>query len=433
MTTAQTVLDQYAARLEESARQPAWLQQQRRQALERARAAGLPTKKRESWHYSPVDQWLATALEQHGSALVLPDEEIDANTSEHLPGAVFTFSHGYLSGQSAEAERLPGVELKPLAHLDAKADAELIAWLDGRDDDALGALTDALAPESWVLRISAEADPKTPLLLHHRASQPGAHMPRIILWLERGAHATVVEHFSGHQGCDYLTLSRSALKIGQDARLTYMRTNREGNQGQHLGMLDLEQGRGSQVRLQALAVNGARVRNGINVRLSGDDARFECRGAFAACDRQHIDYHITINHLADRGASDTRFQGLAGDRGRGIVNGRLYIARDTQANDAQLATHNLLLSADAEIDAKPELEIHADEVSCAHGATIGQLDPEQLFYLRTRGIDRPQAITLLTEGFLRSGVFDLGATLSDYLEQQVSGTLQRIDSEQISV
>lgn len=432
MTTAQTVLDQYAA-LAGTSRQPAWLAELRQQALEQARTRGLPSKRVEAWHYSAIDQWLAQSLEQHGSGLTLPDDAIDASISEHLPGLVFTFSHGYLSGESDEVHRIEGVEFKALAHLDEKKDAELIAWLAARNDDPLASLVDALAPEAWVLSISAEAQLKQPLVLHHQASQPGVHMPRIIVRLEAGARATVVEHFSGYQGCNYLTLSRTALQVGRDARLSYVRVNRDGNDGQHVGLTQLEQAQGSHVKLQALAVNGARVRNGLNIDLVGSDAQFECSGAFAGSGQQHLDYHIAINHLADRGVSRTRFQGLAGEQARGVMNGRVYIAKDTHGNDGQLSTHNLLLSDNAEIDAKPELEIYADDVSCAHGATVGQLDADQLLYLRTRGISRADAIALLTEGFLRSGVMNLGSTLNDYLEQQLSGALTRIDTEQIAL
>lgn len=433
MTTAQTVFDRYAGLLDIGARQPAWLAEQRRRALVRARSAGLPSKRVEAWHYSAVDQWLGAALERHGSGLTLPDAEIDASDSTHLPGIVFTFSHGYLSGQSEAADRAEGLELQPLAHLDAEADAELIEWLAERRDDSLAELVDALAPEAWVLTVRANVSLQHPLVIHHQASQPGTHLARIIVRIAAGARATVIEHFSGYQGCDYLSLARSAVHVGRDAHLVYARVNRDGDQGQHIGLVDLQQAQGSHVRLQALAVSGWRVRNGLNINLTGSDAELDCSGAFAGSDEQHIDYHVAINHLADRGASRTRFHGLAGDQAKGIVNGRLFIAEHTRANDARLATHNLLLSAGAEINAKPELEIYAEEVSCAHGATIGQLDADQLQYLRTRGISRSEAITLLTDGFLRNGVMPLGDALADYLELQVAGALQRIDNDRINV
>src|SRR5699024_6936812 len=150
----------------------------------------------------------------------------------------------------------------------------------------------------------------------------------------------------------------TAIKVDRDARLTYVRINGDGDQGRHLGMLELDQEQGSEVRLQALTARGHQVRNGLNINLVGEDARFECGGVLAGSHQQHIDYHLAVNHLADRGTSTTRFQGLAGDEATAIVNGRIYIGQDTRANDAQLSTHNLLLSDQAVINAKPELEIH---------------------------------------------------------------------------
>ena len=117
-------------------------------------------------------------------------------------------------------------------------------------------------------------------------------------------------------------------------------------------------------------------------------------------------------------------QGIAADKSTGIVNGRIQIAARTRTNDGHFTSHNLLLSSEATINAKPELEIYADEVSCAHGATVGQLDEEQLFYLQTRGIDRDHAIVLLTEGFLKAGLLDSGnKNLDDFLQRQLLETL----------
>jgi Fe-S cluster assembly protein SufD len=183
--------------------------------------------------------------------------------------------------------------------------------------------------------------------------------------------------------------------------------------------------RDSRLQLQVLESASApalsnKVRNGIYVGLDEPNAEFIARGAFAATDTQHIDYHFTVDHNSDHGRSDILMQGLAADRSRGVVNGRIYIAKNTRANDGHFTTHNLLLSNDAEIDAKPELEIYADEVSCAHGATIGQLDEEQLLYLQTRGIDRRHAIALLTEGFLKAGLLDCSNnSLNEFLLQQL--------------
>jgi len=426
---ANPVIDHYAALLDGDTAQPEWLSRQRRQALSRVQTDGLPTRRQPAWHYSPVDQWLAQAQQRHGAGLTAADPG-DRPHHPPLDGTVFHFSHGWLQSSGELPE---GVGWQALSALDPTADAELIDWLTQRRDDSLAALADALAPDARVLSIHSAAMVERPLVLHHRATQAGVHAGRLVLHVAAGAHATVVEYFEGADDCDYTALARTVIRVDRDARLTYVRVNGDGDLGRHLGMLEVDQQQGSEVRLQALAASGHQVRNGININLLGEDARFQSGGVLAGSHQQHIDYHLSVNHLSDRGVSDTRFQGLAGDEATGIVNGRLYIGHDTHANDAQLSTHNLLLSSQAEINAKPELEIHADELSCGHGATVGQLDAEQLHYLRSRGIARDEAIDLLTSGFLRNGLLELGEPLQPWLESQITRARQRLDSQRIDV
>ncbi len=422
----QHTLEQYSELLRNGAarRQPAWLQTLRERAMAAVTEQGLPTRRLERWHYSPVDHWLDERVARHGASPIAPDE--DARSDEALPGLVFHFSHGYLVSQPEGLGRLEDIELLPLSHLDPEQDAALIARLSAPVEETLGELVAAAAPEPWVLRVRAGVRVREPISLCHLASQPGSNMPRLAVLLEAGARATLIEHYSGAQDCDYLTLARTDLLLDENSELTYVRCHRDGDRGEHLGMLEVQLGAHSHCRLQALAASGQRLRNGIDVHYAGEGAELTCRGSFVAAAGQHVDYRLAVNHEASHGISETRFQGLADDDGRGIVNGRLYIARDTRGNDGRLATHNLLLSDRAEIDAKPELEIHADEVSCAHGATIGQLDAEQILYLQTRGISRDEAVRLMTSGFLRSGVLECGSAVDAYMERQLDVALSRL-------
>jgi Fe-S cluster assembly protein SufD len=292
--------------------------------------------------------------------------------------------------------------------------------------DSIADLVAALAPETWVLIIKAGARLKHPVLISHLATLPGSHIGQLVVWAQSGAEATIVEHFAATPSAGaYLHCAHTALKLDSNSKVTYARINRDGAAAQHLGVVEAELARDARLQLQALeSASGSaltnKVRNGIYIRLAEPNAEFTARGAFAASDRQHIDYHFTVDHISDHGRSDVLLQGLAADRSRGVVNGRIFIAKNTRGNDGHFTSHNLLLSNDAEIDAKPELEIYADEVSCAHGATIGQLDEEQLLYLQTRGIDRAQAIALLTEGFLKAGLLDChNGSLNEFLLQQL--------------
>lgn len=438
MGASETILDQYtaliAARLQQ--RDPAWLKQLREAAAARLQQTGLPTRKWESWHYSPADFWLSQFAQTHLLAPITPDEA--AEHSPDLPvGHIVHFNHGYLvnqqlqNGERPDFENERGFSLLPLAQLDAKRHAGLIEWLGTLSPtDPLANLALALAPETWVLIVEPDARVKQPIIFSHRNTQPGSQIGQFFVWMQAGAEATVVEHFAASESAgEYLQHAHTAARLECNSKLTYVRINRDSDRGQHLGTFDAQLARDAKLQLQVLE-NGCgaqqhnRIRNGIYVDLAEPNAEITARGAFAASDSQHVDYHFCVDHNSDQGRSDILIQGLAADKSRGVVNGRIYIAANTRGNDGHFTTHNLLLSDDAEIDAKPELEIYADEVSCAHGATIGQLDEEQLFYLQTRGIDRAHAIVLLTEGFLKAGLLDCGnKNLNEFLQRQMLETL----------
>lgn len=431
MGAAQSVLEQYTplitARLQRHD-DPAWLRQWRETAHQRLRHSGLPGKHRESWHYSAADLWLQQFGERYSLAPSAPSSE--TAIAANLPaGQTLGFVNGYLT-TGAPVLDSESVSLRPLAQLSEQESAELLAMAG--QIDPLADLITTLAPETWVLTVAANAQVDTPIVLSQLATRQGCHIGQILVWLQTGASATLVEDFSATETAgDYLQLSHSLLKLEQNSRLTYARFNRDSGNAQHLGVITAQVGRDAQLRLQALesgcgATLSNRVRNGFHVRLAGNGAEFIARGAFAADDRQHIDYHFTVDHCSDHGRSDIQIQGLAAAKSQGIVNGRIYIAENTRGNDGQFTSHNLLLSADAEIDAKPELEIYADEVKCAHGATIGQLDTDQLLYLQTRGIDRDEAIALLTEGFLKAGLLDSGnSDLNDYFQRHLLAGLKK--------
>ncbi|MET0379069.1 MAG: SufD family Fe-S cluster assembly protein [Spongiibacteraceae bacterium] len=413
-----------AARLQQRA--PAWLQTLREKARADLNGAGLPNKRRESWHYSSADLWLQQFDQQHGLAPISADR--DAGSADDFNSAnCLQFSHGVLLAQQiTEADR-DALTIVPLASLDEQKHADIIAWLSKQKPaDSLASLATALAPESHVLIVSAEQTLSQPIVVSHFTSQAGAQVGQLVVWIEANAQATVLESFSGKADTQSLQIAHTQIHVARGAKLTYARLQRDQSGAQHLGVVESDVGRDAQLRMQVLrggkesSVPNQRQRNGIYVRLQENGAEFIARGAFAAAGSQHIDYHFTIDHNADHGRCDVQMQGIAGDKSRGIVNGRIFIAKNTRANDGHFTTHNLLLSNDAEIDAKPELEIYADEVRCDHGATVGQLDEDQLLYMQTRGIDHAQAVALLTEGFLKAGLLDCGNTaLNEYLQQQV--------------
>jgi Fe-S cluster assembly protein SufD len=436
MGAPETILEQYSALIAkrlQAQRDPLWLRQLRETALQQLQQNGLPSKRWESWHYSPADFWLTQFGEQHALAPITPDENAPRFDLDVPAGHAIHFNHGYLIDQHLQNDEREKFSLQPLAALNEQQHAALIDWLRTLDHaDPLAHLIAALTPESWVLIVEPGVRLKHPIVISQRSSQSGNQISQLLVWAGEGSEATVVEHFSAANAtAAYLHCAHTALKLERNSKLIYARINRDGAQAQHLGVVESSVGRDARLQLQVLesaseAKLQNRIRNGIYVRLAEPNAEFIARGAFAASEQQHIDYHFSVDHLSNHGRSDILMQGLAADQSRGVVNGRIYIAPNTRTNDGHFTTHNLLLSDKAEIDAKPELEIYADEVSCAHGATIGQLDEEQLRYLQTRGIDRDEAIALLTEGFLKAGLLDCGnTTLNEFFAQQLLAALPK--------
>lgn len=413
-----------ATRLQQ--REPAWLQTVRAKARADLNTAGLPSKRRESWHYSAADLWLQQFDQQHGLTPIAADSE-SAAADEFASTTAIQFSHGALLAQEITAADRDALTLLPLAALDAQKHADIIEWLSQQKHaDSLASLATALVQESHVLIVRAEQTLAHPIAVSHFTSQSGAQVGQLIVWIEANAQATVLETFSGKTDTQSLQIAHTQIHLACGAKLTYARLQRDQSGAQHLGIVESDIGRDAQLRMQLLrggkesSVSNQRQRNGVYVRLQENGAEFIARGAFAAAGSQHIDYHFTVDHNADHGRCDLQIQGIAGDNSRGVINGRIFIAKNTRANDGHFTSHNLLLSNAAEIDAKPELEIYADEVRCDHGATIGQLDEDQLLYMQTRGIDHAQAVALLTEGFLKAGLLDCGnPALNDYLQQQV--------------
>jgi Fe-S cluster assembly protein SufD len=202
--------------------------------------------------------------------------------------------------------------------------------------------------------------------------------------------------------------------------VTHYKVQREAASGFHVSTLQVHQHASSRFTSHSVSLGAALSRHDINIDLAGPGAECSLDGLYMASGRQHVDYHTLIEHKVPHCTSREDYKGVLGGRGRGVFNGRVIVHEGAQKTDASQSNKNLLLSADAEIDTKPQLEIYADDVKCAHGATVGQLDERMVFYLRSRGLDHAQARALLTYGFAcdvvdRMGIEPLHRIVADAL------------------
>ncbi|MGR9106508.1 MAG: Fe-S cluster assembly protein SufD [Gammaproteobacteria bacterium] len=221
---------------------------------------------------------------------------------------------------------------------------------------------------------------------------------RNLVIAEPGAQAEMIESHIGPEGSGYLNASVSELLLGDQARVGWAKLQSESDRGFHFGGLYARAGRGARLDHASYSFGGLLTRSEVHVDLQ-EAAECSLNGLFLGTGRQHVDHHTRIRHLEAHGVSRESYKGILDQRARGVFQGRIIVERDAQKTDAEMSNRNLLLSSDAEIDTKPQLEIYADDVKCAHGVTVGQLDEQSVFYLQSRGVDRESARNMLTFAF----------------------------------
>jgi Fe-S cluster assembly protein SufD len=222
---------------------------------------------------------------------------------------------------------------------------------------------------------------------------------RSLLLLEAGAQATLIERFASRDAASYFNNCLSEIILQDDAELEHIRLQDESPAAFHLHSLFINQHERSRYRNTGFALGSAWSRCELNIEFTGAAAVAELDGLYVTGDQQLTDTHIDIRHSVPGCQSQTNYKGLLHGKGRAVFDGRIEVKSHAGKSDAHLHNANLLLSRNAEVDTKPQLEIHADDVKCSHGTTVGQLDPAQLFYLRSRGIDVAEARRLLCLGF----------------------------------
>ncbi len=258
------------------------------------------------------------------------------------------------------------------------------------------------------------------------ADASGSAYPRI--YVEAGANSqlTLVEEYTSSGEASALVSTVTEFSLADGANVTSIRLNMEGENVQHIGATGVLQQRSSRFESHCVGFGGPLRRHDLQVRLEGEGAETKLNGVVVTQGKQHYDNHTSIDHVAAHCNSEETYRNIAADQSHAVFNGRIHIHQDAQKSNADMNNKNLLLSNGAEIDTKPELEIYADDVKCAHGATIGQLDETSVFYLVSRGIGRRQANVLLTMAFINELVQQIPveavretaqARLSDFFEQ----------------
>jgi Fe-S cluster assembly protein SufD len=399
----------------------------RQQAFATFMQQGFPTTRDEQWKYTNLRRLEAREFGiGQVDAVYLPPSLLSAEVYQ------LYFVDGHYRAALSTLPATTGVTIATLAELqDTDATAlDTVLSTTASTTNRFAALNTALLQDGVVIDVAANITLDKPLLINFAwSNQPSSLMahPRIVI--RAAAHSTliIVEQYLGSGNAVHFNNALTTAQLGEGARLEHCRIQHENSDSFHIGQLYADLSAQATLTSHHINFGAALARMDINVYLNGAGAEVTLNGLQFATGTQHHDTHLRVEHCVPHTRSNEDYRGIADQRGRVVFNGKVMVHEKAIKTDAQQSSRNLLLANTAEIDTKPELEIYNDDVKCAHGATVGQLDANALFYLRSRGIDEAVARALLTHAFADHIIAHL--PLAELREQLIAAGHARFNSQ----
>ncbi|HEY3329786.1 MAG TPA: Fe-S cluster assembly protein SufD [Capsulimonadaceae bacterium] len=387
---------------------PKWLTSLRRRSIAAFTEAGLPTRRHEEWRYTPIPRVVETPFKLAGygvSATPHLHDVIDYTFGD-LKAHQLVFIDGKFAPTLSTILPLPsGVRIGSLAELlqeDPLAVEGKLGGIAEVDGLAFPALNTAFFHDGAYVLLPKNAvvdEPIHILYLSSGGAEAAVTYPRTLVVAGESSQAMVVESFAGSSGELYFTNAVTEFYIAANANIEHNKLTREGAQAQHIATTQIDIERSATFTSHNITLGGLLVRNNFNAHLGGEGIVCTLNGLYMGRDKQLVDNHTFIDHAQPHCESHEIYKGILDGQSRGVFNGKIMVRPDAQKTDAKQTNKTLLLSKEATIDTKPQLEIFADDVRCTHGATVGQSDEEAIFYLRTRGIGEADARSLMVYAF----------------------------------
>lgn len=409
---------------------------QRETGIRLLQEQGFPTRRQENWKYTDVrpilKQAYAPAAKETASVTAADIEQMRFRS---LNCHELVFVNGvYAAGLSSIGDLPEGTIVRDLASA-SKEYADLInehvSQYADPSQNPFTALNVAFMQHGALICLPAGAvieQPVNLLYLSGQRDEPFVSYPRNLIIMAENSEATVIESYVGLDDSNYFTNTVTEISLGDNAGLQHYKIQQESHSSYHVGNLHARLLKDSRLVSHSISLGGSLVRNDIHGELRAEGADITLNGLYLASGRQHMDNHTRIDHLEPHTRSYENYRGVLNEQARAVFNGKVVVHRGAQKTDAVQANANLLLSDQAEVDTKPELEIYADDVKCSHGATVGQLDRDMQFYLQSRGIDAATAKSLLTYAFADEVISRFGLRpVRERLEQLVIGRLPDAD------
>ncbi len=403
----------------------------RHQALDQFRELGFPDRRQENWKYTDVRKILKQDFRFSTELAGIAPGKIEPFRINEPECHELVFVNGVYSPElSRPGEFADGIVISDLASA-LQTHGDMLEAHLGRyskpESSGFTALNTAFLQHGSFIHVPANLRLEKPVLLLHVSTgqaQPFTSQNRNLVILGDNAAATLIETYAGLDDAVYFTNTVAELRMNAGSHLRHYRIQQESKNSFHLGHTTVHQEQDSNYSSNVISLGAELSRTDLDCRLQAPGAETLLNGLYMVSGNQHTDHHIQVDHLCPQTRSDLNYRGILDGRGRAVFNGKAVVHKGADGTDARQSNANLLLSREAEVDTKPELEIYADDVKCSHGATVGQLDEQMLFYLRSRAIDEKTARSLLTFAFADEVVraIDIDA-VRDRLETLVAGRL----------
>ena len=367
---------------------------------------GFPSTRLEDWRFTNVGPIAETVFVAQTASTDYPRAALDAHDLPRLGGAELVFVNGTVAPGLSTTDGVPaGVRVRSLGAVlgdEPETVAPHLGCLARIEGQAFTALNTAFLGDGAVIEVPAGVVVEAPihlLFVTVSGEAPVLSHPRVLVVAGANSQVSVVESHIGAGDTPYLSNAVTEVSAGDNAVVDHYAVVREREAAFRVSSLHALLGRASNFSSHTITLSGAFVRNEAHVVLGGEGGECTLNGLYLANGRQLVDNQTTIDHAQPHCNSHELYKGILGGRSRGVFNGKIIVRLDAQKTDAKQSNKALLLSEDAQITTKPQLEIFADDVKCTHGATIGQLDPDSLFYLRSRALSRDQARQVLIHAF----------------------------------
>ncbi len=408
----------------------------RQHAFQAFSAMGIPTMRQEEWKYTRISGLFNKEYRfaVNPVAVSFPTNELDAfRLPGHEQANELVFINGIFS-QALSVIRSSQLQVMPLEEAAVNEYKHIVFKHLGHSaqylKDGINALSTAFIHGAVFIHIKRGYTPEHPVYIYHVSDAREANtfsQPRSLIYLDENASMQVIETFITHGPQESFTNHVTEIAVEKDARLEYYKIQNDASHASQVSSTHIRQTGKSYTHSVVISLNGALVRNNLNVVMDATRCESHLFGRYCLKGQSHIDHHTVVDNMQPNCFSNELYKGIMDDNATGVFNGKIYVRRDAQKTNAYQSNKNILLSDNASVNTKPQLEIYADDVKCSHGCTVGSLDEEALFYLRSRGVSRENAKALLLQAFAMDILENIHpAPIRSYIDQLISERLELI-------